>query len=99
MPLSKRSIVAVGRKCLRRDVDGAFRFAVILEESRDRHDAKVILALTERRPFFREHADDCVSVATDSDHFANRRFMRKQTLLDHLSDDDYAARKIDIFVV
>ena len=84
---------------MRRDVDRSLRFAEILEEPRDRHDAKVILTLTERGPFFRENTDHGKRVTSYSDNFADGRFVRKQTLLNHLSDDDHVARKTDIFIV
>ena len=85
------TIVCVLGEGLCCDVDGAFGFAVILEETRDRHDAEVILALTERCPFFREHADDRVGVSAHANDFADRRFMREQPFLDHLSDDNHAS--------
>src|SRR5205807_8664561 len=89
----ERAIVSILRERLRRDVDGAFRFAVILEEARDRHDHKVVLALAEGGPFFREHAHDRVDVPADANDFADRRFVWKQSFLDYLSDDDHASRK------
>ena len=52
---------------------------------------KVILALTERCPFFGEHADDRVGVSAHANDFADRRFMREQSFLDHLSDDNHAS--------
>src|SRR5205807_4008286 len=89
----ERPIVGILRERLRRDVDGAFRFAVVLEEARDRHDHKVVLALAEGGPFFREHAHDRVDVPADANDFADRRFVWKQSFLDYLSDDDHASRK------
>jgi hypothetical protein len=73
------------------DVDRAFRFTVVLEEPRDWHDAKVILALAEGGSFLREHTDDCVRVAADSHHFADRRFVWEQSFFDHFSDHDHPA--------
>src|SRR5207237_486255 len=52
----ERAIVAVSGESLRRNVDGAFRFTVVLEESSDRHEAKIILTLAERCSFLGEHA-------------------------------------------
>src|SRR6266498_1474992 len=95
----ERPIVSVLCERLRRDVDCALRFPVILEEPRDRHDAQVVLALSERRPFLREHANNRVRVAADTNDFADRRFVRKQPLLDHFSNNDHAPRKIDVFII
>ena len=36
---------------------------------------------------------------THPDHFVDWRFVRKQALLNHLSDNDHAAREFDIFVI
>ena len=79
------------RERLRRDVDRAFRFSVILEEARDRHENNVVLALAEGGAFFRQHSDDCVGVSADANDFANRRFVREQSFLDHLSNDNHAS--------
>src|SRR5262249_15526356 len=84
---------------LRRDVDGALGFAVILEEAGDRHENNIVLALTECRPFFREYADDRVSVPAYAYDFADRRFVRKESFLYYLSNNDHASRKLHIFVV
>src|SRR5207253_7009724 len=92
------AIVSILGERLRRDIDGAFRFAVIFEKARDRHDNKVVLALAEGGPFFREHADYRIGVPADTNDFADRRFVWKQSFLDYLSDDDRASRKIDIFI-
>src|SRR4029450_9410337 len=95
----QRLIVSLRGEGLRGDVHRAFRFTVVLEEARDWHEAKIILALTERGSFLREHTDDCVRVAADSYHFADRRFVREQTFLDHFAHDNYPARKFDVFFV
>ena len=58
MPFVERAIIGFGRERLGGDVYRAFGFAEILEETGDRHDANVILALTKRRPFLGQHADD-----------------------------------------
>ena len=59
----------------------------------------VVLALAKRGSLFREHADDRVGVPAHRDDFADGRFVREQSFLDHLSDDDHAPRKLDIFFV
>src|SRR5207248_10681466 len=84
-------IVSLRGERLRSDVHRAFRFTVILKKSCDRHDAKVILALAEGSSFLGEHTDNCVTVAADSHHFADRRFVREQSSLDHSADDNHPA--------
>ena len=63
MRLVESGVVGRLRERLRRDVDGSIGRAEILEEARDRHQHDVVLALTERRSFFGEHADDRVDMA------------------------------------
>src|SRR5439155_4028564 len=57
------------------------------------------LALPKGCSFLLKHTDDCVRVAAYSDDFADRRFVREQPFLNHFTDDDYPARKLDVFVV
>ena len=87
------------RERLRRDVDGTFGLAVILEKARNRHEHKVVLALAECGPFFRQHSDDCVRVSAHANDFADRRFVWKQPFLYDLSHNDDAPRKLDIFII
>src|SRR5262249_13189779 len=81
------------------DVHRAFRFAEILEKSRDRHDAKVVLALAKGGSFLCKHTDDRVRVAADPYDFADRRLVWEQSFLHHLADDNYPARKLHVFVI
>ena len=68
-----------------------FRFARNPRKSRViGHDAEVVLALAERCPFFCEHADDRVGVSAHANDFADWRFMREQSFLDDLSNDNHA---------
>ncbi len=60
---------------------------------------EVVLALAERGPFLREHADDCIGVSTHANDFADRRFVREQSFLDDLSNDNHAPRKLDVFII
>jgi len=87
------------RERLRRDIHRAVRFPEIFEKSRDRHHANIVLVLTESRPFFAEGADDRKVVSVESYRLANWCFVRKQTLLNHLADDDDAPRKVNVFIV
>ena len=49
--------------------------------------------------FLREHADNCKGVPAQPDHLPNRRFVRKQTFLDHLADNQNTAREFNVFVI
>src|SRR5262249_16006123 len=92
-------VVSVGRKRLGRDINGALGFAVILEQARDRHDAKIVLTLAKSSAFLGQHSDDSVGMPGDANDYTNRRLMREQSFLDCLADHDDAAREIDIFLV
>ena len=92
-------VVGVGRKGLARDINGAFGFAVIFEEPRDRHDAHIILTLAKGRALLGQHSDDGVGMPGDANDFADRRLVREQSFLDRLADHDDATREIDILLV
>ena len=55
---------AFWRKRLGGDVNGSFRFAVVFEETRKRHDADIILALTKGGAFLCQNSDDRVGMST-----------------------------------
>jgi len=92
---SNARFVRILRERLRRDVDRASRFTVILEKSRNGHQNHGRPGLTERRPFLCEDADNRVRVPAHANDFADRRFVREQSFLDDFSNDNYAPEKLD----
>ena len=70
----------------------------IFEEPSDRDDADVVLALTERCPFSRQHADDRDRMPVELDDFPDGRLVREKRFSIIFPIDDHAARKVDILV-
>src|SRR5437588_784353 len=68
----KRLVVLVLCERPRRDVYRPVRLAVVLEETGDRNDADVILALTEGGPFRFQATYNGVSVAANANNLADR---------------------------
>ena len=84
---------------MRRDVHCSVGFSVILEESRNGHEEKVVLAFAEGGALLRKHTDHGVNVTGHSNHFADRRLMREQMFLDVFPDDCNASGKGYVLVI
>jgi hypothetical protein len=97
-PFVECAIIGLLRIRLRRDVYGPLGRSKILEETRDGHHAKIILALAEGRALFRHDANDRHWMSVYLDHFPDGRFMRKEIFLDDLADQDHVARQVHVFV-
>ena len=54
--------------------------------------------MAEGGSFFRQHTDDSIDVSADSNDFADRRFVREQSFLDYLSNNNHASGKLDVFI-
>ena len=96
--LVEGAIVTLGRERLGRDVHRSLGRSEVFEETRNRDDTNIVLALPESGSLLGEDANDRHGMPVNLDDLADGRFVREKIFFDGLADHDDIAREIDVLV-